>query len=89
LNGGISVHTAHHILPIKMHNAKNTITLDEDDFLNISVSIYIDKKGDYKLSKDARVASLVYLLKLPQDATNELYVFNICLVSNEQLRTQV
>lgn len=71
------------MFPSNYCNAKDTITSNEDDSLDISVPTYIDKKGDYELSKDACVASFTYRLKFLQDVVNELYVFNIYLISNE------
>jgi hypothetical protein len=57
------MHITHKILPIRMHNVEDMITSYDDDPLNISVPTYIDKKGDYELSRDACVVSFVYKLK--------------------------
>jgi hypothetical protein len=57
------VHTTHYILHARMHNSKDTITSNEDDYHDASVSAYIDKKVDYEHYKDARVASFACLLK--------------------------
>jgi hypothetical protein len=72
-----------------MHNMEDMITSDKDDYPKTIVLTYTNKKGDYKLSINAHVASLTYVLNPLQGATNELYVFKNCLVSNEQSRTQV
>jgi hypothetical protein len=72
-----------------MHNVEDMITSNKDDYPKTIVLTYTNKKGDYKLSRNARVASLMYVLSPLQGATNELYVFKNCLVSNEQSRMQV
>ncbi len=57
------MHTTHPILHARMHNSKDTITSDEDDYHDASVSAYTYKKVDYEHYKNARVASFAYLLK--------------------------
>ncbi len=81
--------TLHTTYYLRLHNSKDTITSNEDDYHDASLPAYTYKKGDYEHYKDARVASLAHLLKPRQDVANELYVCNIYFVSNEQSRTQI
>lgn len=57
----------------KMQEVEDT-NLVEDDSIDTTMLAYTYKKHEYEKDKDAHVARLEYLLKLLQDATNELYV---------------
>jgi hypothetical protein len=74
--------TTHCTLHARMHEVEYTTSI-EDNFSHTIVAIDTYKKCDYKVYKDACVVSFTYLWKSLQDATNQLYVFKICLTSNE------
>jgi hypothetical protein len=61
-----------------MHKPKD-ITSIEDDSTDIILLVFTQwEKGPYEPNINAHVLGLAYLLQPLKDATNDLYVFDIC-----------